>query len=242
MRLGIRTFLAGLAVLAAVPAADAAFVMRVQETGGPVIDVPFSGPTPSSFQVDVNALNGLLTNFAFDSLSADSNSTTGGGVLDAVLGVNGSLRQLNTGDFSITITVSDTDFGFPPLTPGGTLISAATDTYSLAAGNRTFESFFGPNNQEYEEGIAAPIVSYSLTGTGDGGDKSTVGVTDADNIYSLTNRSVISLGLAGAQTRFGGVTTVSASAVPEPASLVMAGLGLLALPALAIRRARRNAN
>lgn len=254
MRLRIGTLLfIGLLALGHARSAEAVLTMRISEGGGTPLEI-FDNQAGLDLndalgiiEVNVNDLNAALLDFAFEVLQVSSNSLTGSAVDgdDATLGVSGSvIRTLTSptpGAASITIDVSDNGFLFPD--PPVIMNSSASDTFNntAAATQRTFESFFGPNDLLFDTTIPSPVVTNDPAGGQSAISLS--GNADATPVtqsipFSLTNTTVITLGPSRSEAvvsrdRFSGTTTVL---VPEPSALALIGLGL---PVLALRRLRR---
>jgi len=239
--------------------ARADFEILVMESGGPTIPIVDDGPLdinttdPGVITVNTPALNALLTNFAFGSLGADSNRTTGTPFSNdpASLSQTGEVgRATLAGTFSISIVAFDTDYLFPSGNPK-VMTTSASDTFrfTTAGDLRTFQSFFDPTNTTPPGGgIPSPLLAFvPPVGTGPFGTTSP-GVVTPLGIqpipFGLSNVTIITLGpsasLSSAQRdQFSGATSVTA--VPEPGSVGLFALGLGCLACRGLRRQLRRA-
>ena len=236
-RTKLAVFLSATALLAAVvPAANAAFMLTVTESGGPTIPIVDNGPldlnpSPSSIDVNPALLNSLLINYQFNSLSATSNHLLGapGSADPATLSQIGSAQRTPTaGTTSVTVVASDTDYLFPAGNPK-TMTTAAADLFGFitAGDSRTFQSVLDPTNiGSPTPGVASPLLAFvPPSGTGPFGS-SNPGVTTPlgtqPNPFALYNTTVITLGANLNQAtpqidQFSGATTITAP-IPEPAT------------------------
>ena len=127
-----------------------------------------------------------------------------------------------------------------PTGPVGTLGGSASTTYLQVPSGLT--SFFG----DYNTSTVTPTFTLAAAGTNGGGTTfPSVGIGAVGVGYSLSNHFVISLDAATATTHgtdsFAGTVVLTASGVPEPASVVMLLTGMplpLAIVFGLIRRRR----
>jgi hypothetical protein len=248
---GLVAFVVGVTLVGA-PAADAALVLLVTESGGPTIPIADDGPLDLNttnlgvINVNTGALNSLLSNFTFASLGSTSNQPIGtpGSNDPAFVSQTGALmRSTTSGTFSMTITAADTNYLFPSGNPKA-MTTSASDTFAFvpAGTSRTFQSFFDPSNSGPPvAGVASallafiPPVGIGPFSTSNPGISTALGTQPIP--FALFNTTVITLppGSVAQQPsdQFTGMTIVTP--VPEPATcaLLFAGVG-----ALVIRRRR----
>jgi len=211
----------------------------VTETGGggpiPIVDngVFDTNLTVGIITTDTSSVNLLLVGFTFSDLGATSNSP--GTAASAALSQTGTV----SGSGSLSIVATDNDYALPAGV--GALHSSASNTYTNADnGNSTaFTSWQNPSNILGATEIASPTVTLIALSPPDpnshSDDAAATPVAPAP-LYGLTNEMDIVLSGAAAQNQFTGSTTVTASAVPEPASAV---LMLTALPLTVLGLMRR---
>jgi len=249
-----------LALSLATPSARAEFQLLVTESGGPTIPIVDDGPLdtnttdPGVITVNTSALNALLVDFAFTDLGAESNRLTGTPFSNDVASLSQSgtvLRSTLAGTATITIVAADNDYNFPAGNPKD-MTTAASDTFrfTTAGDSRSFQGLFDPTNSSPPSGgsILSPLLAFippigpGPFGTSNPGVVTALGTQPLP--FGLANRSIITLGSStSAQSaqrdQFAGATSIS-SAVPEPASFAMVGIGLGCL-GLRLRARRRAA-
>jgi hypothetical protein len=219
----------------------------VTESGGPTIPITDNGvfdtnPTVGVINVDTTLLNLLLVNYSFLGLSASSNSPGMAAPTGAVVTLSGELQLIPGGTGSITISVSDRDFTLPSPPGPVSLFSSASDTFtnSPAGDSHSFTSFYSPTNTLADtSGPKDGPLTFTSSGTAvNSNNGDTAGTTLSPFVipYALTNRTDITLsgGTAGAPSDllFDGSTQVlppEAAAIPEPASSLLLGIGVLLL-------------
>ena len=256
MKVHVGRLAAALALLALIGAgsdARAGFEIIVTEGGGPSIPIVDGGVFDQDglvngvINADTNALNVLLVNFSFNSLTGASNALLGSGTL-AGLGQSGAVVRTDTGGSqTITVQAIEDNFLFPIDNPK-TMRTSASDTFvnTTAGDSRTFQSTFdatGAGGGVVNSPLLAfiPPVGPGPFSTSNLGVDTLLGVQPIP--FTLSNTTVITLGPNGDPNspqgdRFAGATGVRA--VPEPGSLALMVLGV---PALALgRRFRRGAS
>jgi hypothetical protein len=186
-------------------------------------------------------LAGLGYDFQFDSLSANANAPGAGGLAKLIM--SGQIERTTTtgGNKTIQIDVSQNNYS-TTATLLGILNNAATGIFTNAPGgnNQLSTSYFNSNNnQDDTSGIHTTTLNYISTGLnpnahpgpGEPGSSPPLGVPSTPD-FSLTGRLNITLGQStGADNptdQFSMSTTVT-TAVPEPASIALMGMGLAAV-------------
>lgn len=247
----------GLLTVGAVTEARATLVLLVAEQGGPTIPIVDGGPFDSdglvngNVDVNVSLLNLALVDFQFSGLSATSNQLTGTPLSadPAQLTQTGSVQRTGaTGTSSIFIVATDSGFLFP--NPPALMNTSASNTFTNAnlGTMQTFQSFYDPTDTPPTDAEAVPggIPSTLLSFIGPlglgpfslSGNAPVTGLT-GDLPFTLSNQTVFTAGPGGTngpRLQFTGATTVI---IPEPSSLTMVGLGLLATGLVVARRNRR---
>ena len=204
----------------------------------PVDPLILSGASPTNYgTVDLTTLNGVLaadgSAYSFSALGGSSNwsGAASGGSLTLSGGISLSTPGGVTG-----LTITETESGFiTPSGPSGTLASSSTGNFNGA----------GPGNSHSASSqfnALPPIPAYTVASTISGPDHEGAGasapITSFSTPYTLTNTISFALSTNGATDSFG--VTSSATAIPEPASVVMMLIGLpLPLVGLAWLRRRR---
>lgn len=219
----------GMMALAASEARAASLTITVSESaGGASVTIDDNGALDTNSAIgiiDANAasLNGNLNNYSFSGLSATSNAP--GSVDQALLQQTGTAVLSSGGTGSVTVLVSDVDYNLPGAGPGR-LLSSASNTYTGATNgdSHAFTSWFNPSNTGGATDQPSPTVTLTALSPPDpnshSGDAAPTPVT-LTVPYGLTNSSTITLTAAGASDQFTGSTTITSSAIPEPASLAL---------------------
>jgi hypothetical protein len=179
-------------------------------------------------------------------------STNNPGVAVIATGANlivgGEVQKLTGGAAPpLIITVTDTDYSLPGPPRFMQSISSTQFTGAPAGDTKTFQSWYNPTNAPppppaMQIPQSALPFSYSSTGTGVNGLTTTsakLGVPFAA-LYGLTNQTVITMTGAGGDLVFGGSTVITS--VPEPASVVMLGMGLPVTLLILLKRRKGRAH
>jgi hypothetical protein len=228
--------------------------LLVTESGGPTIPIldgsvfDLSPPGDGVITVDTSLLNLLLVNFKFSDLSALSNSLMGG--TTASLSQTGTAQLLFGAPAStLTVTATDVDYAAPSGTVA-TLKSSTSETFTHtdAGNNQTFQSWYNPIPFNFLGATDVPSALLKLTSSGaapnsDGKDAPDT-LSPSIVPFGMTDTMIISLSggtsAALAKDQFTGSTTLTASSIPEPASMALMVIGL-PLTVFGIRYRRRRA-
>jgi hypothetical protein len=182
--------------------------------------------------VDNNSLlgivswNGIIGAYTITVVVGDTKPDIGSAtapILDFNIGAHST-----TTSSTLTMMFSDTDFTFPGsgvITIGGTLSSGTTLTAS--AYFDTGNTLFGMGNQ----------IGNTLTFTSNPFSGSTSGGPATSGTYSLTDR--ITLAPTSVPGQVGVVTADENLTVPEPATLLLLGCGLISLAGFARKKFRK---
>ncbi len=225
-----------LAMTMAAPArADLMIQLSTNGTTWTTVATEASG-TLASYTSPITNFSG----FSIQALTTSSNSPGSSGFAD-LLGSDTSITNKNSATATLYIKLSDTGFT-DPYTPGlisvdshvgGTVIKPGT------ANLMTFQSYIDPANGEatttgFTPGAQNKASGLSITSEAYSNDaylNITSGLTQP---YSVTEYLKVTLS-KGSEINFSTSTTLT-SAVPEPSSLVLAGLGALAMVGYTLRR------
>lgn len=238
--------LLGLSGLMASSAKAETIIMTVSTNGH---TFTFTGGS-NSLTVATSTLNTALkadgSAYQFSSLGASSNfpGTTGpnGGSLTTAGGVFVGLPSDGFTGVTGNLVITTTESGFTaPTGTDGMLASTATSNYTnVATGTESYSSSFNSTN--------SATGSSSSSGTTTNSPPITIpslAIGSVASGYSLTNNLTINLTqntTAQAQLGFSGAAQVTASSVPEPASIVMMLTGMpLPLVIIGLIRRRRAA-
>lgn len=181
--------------------------------------------------------------FSIQSLTTASNSPGDSGFAD-LLGSDTSITNKNTSAATLYIKLSDTDFT-SPYTPGLISVDSHVGGTVIRPGSgnlMTFQSYIDPADGEATEIGFTPGAQDKATGlsitSGSFSNDAYLNITSGLTLpYSITESFQVTLS-KGSEINFSSSTTLT-SAVPEPSSLVLAGLGALGVGGFALRRKAR---
>lgn len=217
-------------VLASAGNARADLQIALAEDGGPAT-VVYDGPSNGSS----GPLNGIFTaapDFLFNDLSATSFFGS-----PSTLGTDDSIIALSPGSHSLTILISDNEYNVPA---GPNYVMGSSSGYTAASdpgGTATFQSFatpgMVPTGLPFGMAIGSPGAVYTPINLSGSSTEASTNFS-APGRYTLTEEITWTPSTSGSIFDVTGSTTVSA--VPEPSSLVLFGLGSIGMIALRLRR------
>jgi hypothetical protein len=207
--------------------------------GGP-FDTSAPG-NPDIITVNTAALNSTLiadgSSLQFSSLGASSNNPGG---LNAVLTQTGQATTLG-GAVSFTTLAEQTSYT-SPAAASGLMQSSASNTYTntTAGDSQAFQSWYDGTNTPAKT-TPSPILTFTSTGLLAQSNSATAPLTSLTPFvtpFALLNQMTISLAASamGPTDQFTGSTVVT-SAIPEPTSVALLGIGMTGF--LALRRLLR---
>jgi len=240
--------LAFLLVASLATGAQAASIsMTIDVTGGSIpVDV-FATAGQNTYVVDqpgldsINAaLAGLGSEYRFIALGGSSNNP--GTASQGNLVLTGEIHSVVGGGGDSFLRITETEDGYTsPTGPTGTLNSSSTGNFTNqpAGGGHTASSAYNATSTP-----TYAVLSATTDVNGQAGGAS-VGLAPVSTLYTMTNVATFSLSAAGAidiVDSLGVTGTVTASAVPEPSSLIMMSMGMpLAVVIASLIRRRRAA-
>ena len=206
----------------------------------PVDPLILSGATSQNYgTVDLTTLNTLMHSagsvYEFSALGGSSNWP--GASTDGTLTLSGGIFIPTGAIGSTSLSITETESGFnTPSGFSGTLLSSSTGNFNDA----------GPGNSHSASSsfnaITTPtyLVASKITGPDPQVGSASTPIPSLVTPYTLTNVISFSLSSPGASDSFGVTAKVTATAIPEPASVVTMLIGLpLPLVGLAWLRRRR---
>jgi hypothetical protein len=218
--------------------------MTVDITAGSFVVDAVALPGLNTYTVDaagIAVLNAFLSGngseYQFVGLQGSSNFP---GSSQGQLVLTGEIHSVVGGgsDSFLKITESQSDFT-SPTGPSGTLMSSSTGNFTNqpSGGGHAAESLFNATTTG-----PYSVLSSGTAVNGQAGSASAA-VAPVPTLYTLTNNITFGLAPAGANDivdSFGVTATITAAAIPEPASLIMMLTGMpLPLVVLGLLRRRR---
>jgi len=204
-------------------------------TQNPPTNSPSSNVLETSSGTSTGAFTGTIGTFSITNLSAGTNSS---GTL-TIGQENGSTVQLtNIGSSTATIYISIGSTGFTQPVGSTSLFSAIGGSVTIGGGTNalTYQSYVDPTNGQNTLGsIASGAVSPGITAQGSYNQSVTKPGLSLAATYSLTELLAVTLA-SGAEINFSSSTAVTPTAVPEPSSMAIAGLGALGMIGYGLRR------
>jgi len=154
--------------------------------------------------------------YRLSGLSANSNFTGGA---TGFLQITGQVSIGAVGNTTLALSLDATQGGFlAPVGPSGTATTSSSANYAgSATGTTTYTG-------DFQGAVLPSPITFSGTGSS---TSAPVGIGSVPSGYSLSSHYVLNLGdVQTASVGVVGTTTVTAAAVPEPASIVMLLTGL----------------
>jgi len=223
------------------------------------------GPNDVTDPGTANAANIITVGGTFNTsatgltLTGLNSVTNNPGTSSATMSISGTAAVVagvstSSDKFLVTITTSQTDFT-SPTGPAGVLAnsesSTITNTTGAAGDMQSVKSWYNPANTNVATGPTTALMSYALPLTGTtpmslSSPTATAAVSVAPTPYALVNQVMIQITGNGATPNakdvFGSATTLTAGAIPEPASIVLFLTGMpLPLVVVGLLRRRRRA-
>jgi hypothetical protein len=212
-----------------------------------------ANPSNPNLIVASAAFSTVATGVSITGLQAQSSSTASQASLQTQ--ATATVQDALTDSFTITITTFNNGYT-QPSGPSGVIGESESGTYTYApGGNVTYQGWYNsanpstPTQSGPSPGLQnIPITSTSTTGNSSSSGLLTSGFAPFIQPYALTSTIVINVsgnGNTGANSVVAIQGTVTVSAVPEPASLIMLLTGmpmpLMVLGMLRRRKAQRAA-
>jgi len=231
-------------------ARSAPISITIDTTSGPTIMVDLvATSTPTSYNVDAAGLASINSSLAaqgsqyrFFGLSGSSNFP--GDATQGQLVLTGEIHSVGTAGSDAFLRITETETSFTsPTGPTGNLNSSSTGNFTnqpTGSGHTALSMFNSTTAGPYS-------VLSNGSPVGFGGDMTSVGVAPVSTLYTLTNVATFGLSHPGATSpdivdSFGVTATITATVIPEPASIVMFMTGMpLPLVVVGLLRRRRRA-
>jgi len=187
--------------------------------------------------------SGTVGNFAVTLTAVTSNNASTGSTLN-ITNLSVALKSgatLVSGGDKITINAAGTNFSLP-VGPTLNLASSGTATFTAptSGDNMTYQSFLNTSNTS-TVGAGTPSASFTLTSTGGNQSLATptsnVAATGRSGNYAMSSITTVTItSLANPSETIDTTGAAIATAVPEPSTMAIAGLGALGMIGYGIRR------
>jgi hypothetical protein len=220
--------LAVILILGCASASQATFAVKIWEDN----NAPATFSQATGGTINLNGSNAAYPDFSFSGFGVTSNSNVAD--TQAKLTSTGTINpsQIDGLAHTLTILVSDNNFTFPP---GASYLLQSSESYSeLFTGstdNYKFQSFVTPGANLFDmTHTASPGFLFSNIGGTGSGSNNEANISFGTTLpFTMTQELVINLSnpiptVTGFQPT--GSSVVTAQAVPEPASLTMALIGV----------------
>jgi hypothetical protein len=169
---------------------------------------------------------------------ATSSNSPGSPTLSKLVGTDLDITNTGSSTQTVYITLGDTGFTSPVAPPSVQLLSHIGGTVVVGDSDNALTYWSYVNNgpaggQNSTAGLTPGAQMPDVTATGSFRNDLSLLLSSLTSGYSLTERFAITLG-AGQDINFASSTTLQS--VPEPSTLVLAGLGALGMVGYGLRR------